>query len=208
MKRSTGIFTLILLFLAYFSASGYKATKESGFKFSRKEITQNNILIEKTFQDSVSNSKAEIEKLDVHSEDIPEQMLQTAYFSYLVLTIKAETTKYEILKIHYLSPADALVFLKISVPDMDLITQNHEFNNFIDKKLNERLGSLFSNDIEKFSDQEINELYSLTFIAISEAVIEYIPKIKDFKSQNIEMKIQKTDGIWSLNDSIYNYTEF
>ena len=76
------------------------------------------------------------------------------------------------------------------------------------RKLNERLGSAYSTDIEKFSDREINELYSLTFIVISETVLEYAPNIKDLKSRNIEIKVQKSGGKWILEDTIFNYTGF
>ena len=209
MRRSANILILILFLLVCFSAPGYKITKEPGLKLKKNELTQNSLLIEQAFRDSVLYHKTEIEKLDTYSENIPDEMLQTAYFSYLLLSIKLKTTKYEITKIHYLSPTDALVSVLISVPDMTLLLQNKDFNNFIDKRLNDRLKSAYSTDIEKFSDQEINELYYLTFIVISEAVLEYSPNIKDFKSQNIEMKIVKTDNIWTLEgDSIYNYTEF
>ena len=208
MRRSENILILILFFIVYFSASGYKVTKEAGLRLKKDILTQNNILIEQAFRDSVSKYKEEIEKLDNNPENTSEEMLQTAYFSYLLLNIKSQSTKYEILEIHYLSPDDALVLVKISVPDIDLLIRNKDFNNFIDKKLNERLGSAYSTDIEKFSDREINELYSLTFIVISEAVLEYSPNIKDLKSQNVGMKIQKSGGIWILEDSIYNHTEF
>ena len=83
-----------------------------------------------------------------------------------------------------------------------------DFNDFIDKKLIERLGSAYATDIEKFSDQEVNELYFLTFIVISESVLEYVPKIKDFKSQIISIKAKKADNIWTLENSVYDYTEF
>ena len=208
MRRSACILILLLFSLICFSAPGYKTTKESGVKLKKNELVQNNLLIEQAFKDSVSRNKAEIDKLDTYSGNIPDELLQTFYFSYLLLNIKSETTKYEITKIHYLSPENALVSVKISVPDIGILIQNKDFNNFIDKKLNERLGNNYSSDIEKFSDQEINELYSLTFIVISEAVLEYSPKIKDFKSQNIEIKAVKINNIWTLEDSIYNYTEF
>ena len=208
MRRSENILILILFFIVYFSASGYKVTKEAGLRLKKDILTQNNILIEQAFRDSVSKYKEEIEKLDNNPENTSEEMLQTAYFSYLLLNIKSQSTKYEILEIHYLSPDDALVLVKISVPDIDLLIRNKDFNNFIDKKLNERLGSAYSTDIEKFSDREINELYSLTFIVISETVLEYAPNIKDLKSRNIEIKAQKSGGKWILEDSIFNYTEF
>ena len=208
MRRSANILILILFFLVCFSAPGYKTTKEAGLRLKKDTLIQNNLLIEQAFKDSVSRQKTEIEKLDIHSENISEEMLQVSYFSYLLLNIKFLTTKYEIQEIHYLSPGDALVLVKISVPDIDLLIQNKNFNNFIDKKLNERLGSAYSTDIEKFSDREINELYSLTFIVISETVLEYAPNIKDLKSRNIEIKAQKSGGKWILEDSIFNYTEF
>ena len=171
-------------------------------------LTQNNLLIEQAFKDSVSRQKTEIEKLDIHSENISEEMLQVSYFSYLLLNIKFLTTKYEIQEIHYLSPGDALVLVKISVPDIDILIQNKDFNDFIDKKLIERLGSAYATDIEKFSDQEVNELYFLTFIVISESVLEYVPRIKDFKNQVITIKAEKTNNIWTLENSVYDYTEF
>ena len=208
MRRSANILILILFFIVCFSAPGYKTTKEADLRLKKDTLTQNNLLIEQAFKDSVSRNKAEIDKLDTYSENIPDELLQTFYFSYLLLNIKSETTKYEITKIHYLSPENALVSVKISVPDIGILIQNKDFNNFIDKKLNERLGNNYSSDIEKFSDQEINELYSLTFIVISEAVLEYSPKIKDFKSQIISIKAKKADNIWTLENSVYDYTEF
>ena len=208
MKRSACILIMILFSLICFSAPGYKTTKESGTKLGRNDIKRNNLLIEQAFEWSAAQSKAEIEKLDTYSDNIPEEMLQAAYFSYLLLKIRFETTKYEILKIHYLSSENALVSVKITVPDIDKLTQNKEFNNFIDKKLNEKLGVNYAADIEKFSDQEINELYSLTFIVISESVLEYVPRIKDFKSQIVDIKVQKTGNVWILKNSVYDYTEF
>ena len=208
MRRSTNILILILFFIVCFSAPGYKTTKEAGLRLKKDTLTQNNLLIEQAFKDSVSRQKTEIEKLDIHSENISEEMLQVSYFSYLLLNIKFLTTKYEIQEIHYLSPCDALVLVKISVPDIDILIQNKDFNDFIDKKLIERLGSAYATDIEKFSDQEVNELYFLTFIVISESVLEYVPKIKDFKSQIISIKAKKADNIWTLENSVYDYTEF
>lgn len=208
MRRSANILILILFFIVCFSAPGYKTTKEAGLRLKKDTLTQNNLLIEQAFKDSVSRQKTEIEKLDIHSENISEEMLQVSYFSYLLLNIKFLTTKYEIQEIHYLSPGDALVLVKISVPDIDILIQNKDFNDFIDKKLIERLGSAYATDIEKFSDQEVNELYFLTFIVISESVLEYVPKIKDFKSQIISIKAKKADNIWTLENSIYDYTEF
>lgn len=208
MRRSAGIFILFLFSLICFSASEYKTTKEPGIKLGKSIITQNNFLIEHAFKASVINYKAEIEKLDNYSGDISGEMLQALYSSYLLLTIKSETTKYEILKIHYISTQEALVSVKISVPDISLLILNDDFNDFIDKKLNKKLGILYSTDIEKFSDQEINELYSSTFITISEAVLEYAPKIKEYKSQNVDIKAKKINDIWILENSIYDYTEF
>ncbi len=208
MRRSANILILILFFIVCFSAPGYKTTKEADLRLKKDTLTQNNLLIEQAFKDSVSRQKTEIEKLDIHSENISEEMLQVSYFSYLLLNIKFLTTKYEIQEIHYLSPGDALVLVKISVPDIDILIQNKDFNDFIDKKLIERLGSAYATDIEKFSDQEVNELYFLTFIVISESVLEYVPKIKDFKSQIISIKVKKADNIWTLENSIYDYTEF
>ena len=208
MRRSANILILILFFIVCFSAPGYKTTKEADLRLKKDTLTQNNLLIEQAFKDSVSRQKTEIEKLDIHSENISEEMLQVSYFSYLLLNIKFLTTKYEIQEIHYLSPGDALVLVKISVPDIDILIQNKDFNDFIDKKLIERLGSAYATDIEKFSDQEVNELYFLTFIVISESVLEYVPKIKDFKSQIISIKAKKADNIWTLENSIYDYTEF
>lgn len=208
MRRSANILILILFFIVCFSAPGYKTTKEAGLRLKKDTLTQNNLLIEQAFKDSVSRQKTEIEKLDIHSENISEEMLQVSYFSYLLLNIKFLTTKYEIQEIHYLSPGDAFVLVKISVPDIDILIQNKDFNDFIDKKLIERLGSAYATDIEKFSDQEVNELYFLTFIVISESVLEYVPKIKDFKSQIISIKAKKADNIWTLENSIYDYTEF
>lgn len=208
MRRSANILILILFFIVCFSAPGYKTTKEAGLRLKKDTLTQNNLLIEQAFKDSVSRQKTEIEKLDIHSENISEEMLQVSYFSYLLLNIKFLTTKYEIQEIHYLSPGDALVLVKISVPDIDILIQNKDFNDFIDKKLIERLGSAYATDIEKFSDQEVNELYFLTFIVISESVLEYVPKIKDFKSQIISIKAKKADYIWTLENSVYDYTEF
>ena len=208
MRRSANILILILFFIVCFSAPGYKTTKEADLRLKKDTLTQNNLLIEQAFKDSVSRQKTEIEKLDIHSENISEEMLQVSYFSYLLLNIKVLTTKYEIQEIHYLSPGDALVLVKISVPDIDILIQNKDFNDFIDKKLIERLGSAYATDIEKFSDQEVNELYFLTFIVISESVLEYVPKIKDFKSQIISIKVKKADNIWTLENSIYDYTEF
>ena len=208
MRRSANILILILFFIVCFSAPGYKTTKEAGLRLKKDTLTQNNLLIEQAFKDSVSRQKTEIEKLDIHSENISEEMLQVSYFSYLLLNIKFLTTKYEIQEIHYLSPGDAFVLVKISVPDIDILIQNKDFNDFIDKKLIERLGSAYATDIEKFSDQEVNELYFLTFIVISESVLEYVPKIKDFKSQIISIKAKKADNIWTLENSVYDYTEF
>ena len=208
MRRSANILILILYFLVCFSAPGYKTTKEAGLRLKKDTLTQNNLLIEQAFKDSVSRQKTEIEKLDIHSENISEEMLQVSYFSYLLLNIKFLTTKYEIQEIHYLSPGDALVLVKISVPDIDILIQNKDFNDFIDKKLIERLGSAYATDIEKFSDQEVNELYFLTFIVISESVLEYVPRIKDFKNQVITIKAEKTNNIWTLENSVYDYTEF
>ena len=208
MRRSANILILILFFIVCFSAPGYKTTKEADLRLKKDTLTQNNLLIEQAFKDSVSRQKTEIEKLDIHSENISEEMLQVSYFSYLLLNIKCLTTKYEIQEIHYLSPGDALVLVKISVPDIDILIQNKDFNDFIDKKLIERLGSAYATDIEKFSDQEVNELYFLTFIVISESVLEYVPKIKDFKSQIISIKAKKADNIWTLENSVYDYTEF
>ena len=208
MRRSANILILILFFIVCFSAPGYKTTKEAGLRLKKDTLTQNNLLIEQAFKDSVSRQKTEIEKLDIHSENISEEMLQVSYFSYLLLNIKFLTTKYEIQEIHYLSPGDALVLVKISVPDIDILIQNKDFNDFIDKKLIERLGSAYSADIEKFSDQEVNELYFLTFIVISESVLEYVPQIKDFKSQIVSIKVKKIDNIWTLENSVYDYTEF
>ncbi|ACZ07930.1 Uncharacterised protein [Sebaldella termitidis] len=208
MRRSANILILILFFIVCFSAPGYKTTKEADLRLKKDTLTQNNLLIEQAFKDSVSRQKTEIEKLDIHSENISEEMLQVSYFSYLLLNIKFLTTKYEIQEIHYLSPGDALVLVKISVPDIDILIQNKDFNDFIDKKLIERLGSAYATDIEKFSDQEVNELYFLTFIVISESVLEYVPKIKDFKSQIISIKAKKADNIWTLENSVYDYTEF
>ena len=208
MRRSVNILILTLFLLVCFSAPGYKTTKEAGLRLKKDILTQNNLLIEQAFKDSVSRQKTEIEKLDIHSENISEEMLQVSYFSYLLLNIKFLTTKYEIQEIHYLSPGDALVLVKISVPDIDILIQNKDFNDFIDKKLIERLGSAYATDIEKFSDQEVNELYFLTFIVISESVLEYVPKIKDFKSQIISIKAKKADNIWTLENSVYDYTEF
>ena len=208
MRRSANILILILFFIVCFSAPGYKTTKEADLRLKKDTLTQNNLLIEQAFKDSVSRQKTEIEKLDIHSENISEEMLQVSYFSYLLLNIKFLTTKYEIQEIHYLSPGDALVLVKISVPDIDILIQNKDFNDFIDKKLIERLGSAYATDIEKFSDQEVNELYFLTFIVISESGLEYVPKIKDFKSQIISIKVKKADNIWTLENSIYDYTEF
>ncbi|WP_435309921.1 hypothetical protein [Sebaldella termitidis] len=208
MRRSANILILILFFLVCFSAPGYKTTKEAGLRLKKDTLIQNNLLIEQAFKDSVSRQKTEIEKLDIHSENISEEMLQVSYFSYLLLNIKFLTTKYEIQEIHYLSPDDALVLVKISVPDIDILIQNKDFNDFIDKKLIERLGSAYATDIEKFSDQEVNELYFLTFIVISESVLEYVPKIKDFKSQIISIKVKKANNIWTLENSVYDYTEF
>ena len=208
MRRSANILILILFFIVCFSAPGYKTTKEAGLRLKKDTLTQNNLLIEQAFKDSVSRQKTEIEKLDIHSENISEEMLQVSYFSYLLLNIKFLTTKYEIQEIHYLSPGDAFVLVKISVPDIDILIQNKDFNDFIDKKLIERLGSAYATDIEKFSDQEVNELYFLTFIVISESVLEYVPKIKDFKSQIISIKVKKANNIWTLENSVYDYTEF
>ena len=208
MRRSVNILILTLFLLVCFSAPGYKTTKEAGLRLKKDILTQNNLLIEQAFRDSASRQKAEIEKLDISAENIPEEILQLSYFSYLLLTIKFQTTKYEILEIHYLSPDDAFVLVKISVPDIDILIQNKDFNDFIDKKLIERLGSAYATDIEKFSDQEVNELYFLTFIVISESVLEYVPKIKDFKSQIISIKAKKADNIWTLENSVYDYTEF
>ena len=208
MRRSANILILILFFIVCFSAPGYKTTKEADLRLKKDTLTQNNLLIEQAFKDSVSRQKTEIEKLDIHSENISEEMLQVSYFSYLLLNIKFLTTKYEIQEIHYLSPGDALVLVKISVPDIDILIQNKDFNDFIDKKLIERLGSAYATDIEKFSDQEVNELYFLTFIVISESVLEYVPKIKDFKSQIISIKAKKADNIWTLENSVYDYAEF
>ena len=208
MRRSVNILVLILFFTAFFPALGYEVTKEAGLRLKKDILTQNNLLIEQAFIDSAERYKEEIEKLDYNPGNISEEMLQAAYFSYLLLKIKYQTTKYEILKIHYLSSDNALVLVKISVPDIDLLIQNKDFNNFIDKKLNERLGSAYSTDIEKFSDREINDLYSLTFIVISETVLEYAPNIKDLKSRNIEIKVQKSGGKWILEDTIFNYTGF
>ena len=208
MRRSANILILILFFIVCFSAPGYKTTKEADLRLKKDTLTQNNLLIEQAFKDSVSRQKTEIEKLDIHSENISEEMLQVSYFSYLLLNIKFLTTNYEIQEIHYLSPGDALVLVKISVPDIDILIQNKDFNDFIDKKLIERLGSAYATDIEKFSDQEVNELYFLTFIVISESVLEYVPKIKDFKSQIISIKAKKADNIWTLENSVYDYTEF
>ena len=208
MRRSANILILILFFIVCFSAPGYKTTKEADLRLKKDTLTQNNLLIEQAFKDSVSRQKTEIEKLDIHSENISEEMLQVSYFSYLLLNIKFLTTKYEIQEIHYLSPGDALVLVKISVPDIDILIQNKDFNDFIDKKLIERLGSAYATDIEKFSDQEVNELYFLTFIVMSESVLEYVPKIKDFKSQIISIKAKKADNIWTLENSVYDYTEF
>ena len=208
MRRSANILILILFFIVCFSAPGYKTTKEAGLRLKKDTLTQNNLLIEQAFKDSVSRQKTEIEKLDIHSENISEEMLQVSYFSYLLLNIKFLTTKYEIQEIHYLSPDDALVLVKISVPDIDILIQNKDFNDFIDKKLIERLGSAYSADIEKFSDQEVNELYFLTFIVISESVLEYVPQIKDFKSQIVSIKVKKIDNIWTLENSVYDYAEF
>ena len=208
MRRSANILILILFFIVCFSAPGYKTTKEAGLRLKKDTLTQNNLLIEQAFKDSVSRQKTEIEKLDIHSENISEEMLQVSYFSYLLLNIKFLTTKYEIQEIHYLSPGDALVLVKISVPDIDILIQNKDFNDFIDKKLIERLGSAYSADIEKFSDQEVNELYFLTFIVISESVLEYVPQIKDFKSQIVSIKVKKIDNIWTLENSVYDYAEF
>ena len=208
MRRSANILILILFFIVCFSAPGYKTTKEADLRLKKDTLTQNNLLIEQAFKDSVSRQKTEIEKLDIHSENISEEMLQVSYFSYLLLNIKFLTTKYEIQEIHYLSPGDAFVLVKISVPDIDILIQNKDFNDFIDKKLIERLGSAYATDIEKFSDQEVNELYFLTFIVISESVLEYVPKIKDFKSQIISIKVKKADNIWTLENSVYDYTEF
>ena len=208
MRRSANILILILFFIVCFSAPGYKTTKEADLRLKKDTLTQNNLLIEQAFKDSVYRQKTEIEKLDIHSENISEEMLQVSYFSYLLLNIKFLTTKYEIQEIHYLSPGDALVLVKISVPDIDILIQNKDFNDFIDKKLIERLGSAYATDIEKFSDQEVNELYFLTFIVISESVLEYVPKIKDFKSQIISIKAKKADNIWTLENSVYDYTEF
>ena len=208
MRRSANILILILFFIVCFSAPGYKTTKEADLRLKKDTLTQNNLLIEQAFKDSVSRQKTEIEKLDIHSENISEEMLQVSYFSYLLLNIKFLTTKYEIQEIHYLSPGDALVLVKISVPDIDILIQNKDFNDFIDKKLIERLGSAYATDIEKFSDQEVNELYFLTFIVISESVLEYVPRIKDFKNQVITIKAEKADNIWTLENSVYDYTEF
>ena len=208
MRRSANILILILFFIVCFSAPGYKTTKEAGLRLKKDTLTQNNLLIEQAFKDSVSRQKTEIEKLDIHSENISEEMLQVSYFSYLLLNIKFLTTKYEIQEIHYLSPGDALVLVKISVPDIDILIQNKDFNDFIDKKLIERLGSAYATDIEKFSDQEVNDLYFLTFIVISESVLEYVPRIKDFKNQVITIKAEKTNNIWTLENSVYDYTEF
>jgi hypothetical protein len=209
MKKPTGIFILILFSFISFSASGYKTTKDPGINLSKNQIIQNNILIEQLFKDSVTENKEKIEKLDTYTDlsDIPEEVLQSAYFSYLLLNIKYKTTKYEILEIHYFSPENAFVLLKITVPDIDLLTGSKDFNDFIDKRLNERLKEAYSSNIENFSDREINELYFLTFIVISEAVLEYAPEIKDFKSRNIGIQLEKVANVWILDDSIYNYTE-
>lgn len=208
MRRAKSSFIPILFFLLYFLSFSYIATKEPSVKLGKKEIQLNNLLIEHTFKDSVTQNKFKIEKLDDDSSSIPEEMLQAAYISYVLLSIESKTTKYEILEIHYLSPETALVSVRISIPDLDTLIRNKYFNDFIDKKLNEKLKNYYSADIEKLSDQEINELYSLTFIVISEAILEYSPEIKDFKAQNITMKVTKTNNIWTLEDSIYNYTEF
>ena len=70
MRRSANILILILFFIVCFSAPGYKTTKEAGLRLKKDTLTQNNLLIEQAFKDSVSRQKTEIEKLDIHSENI------------------------------------------------------------------------------------------------------------------------------------------
>ena len=207
---------MFILFLFTYSISfTYTTNTASNVNFKSQELKSNNTGIEKSVATFFNPSNVSRERFFKEYPDFDYSSLNARekqgadYFissanNYASILLK--NIKYQISSINYSDADRAVVEIKITYPNIDDYLAKVEAN--MEKAVSDKIELRTGKPLDQISDLD-EENSTLMYMALAEFIMDTatdgMKSTKSTATDTVKYNVQKIDGIWILDASIYDF---
>lgn len=204
MKKLFILFSLILFTLS-FSEGTYKVSFEKGVKISSAETSQNNAQIENLISSVFgpdTYSLTNIRKMLGFSGSATKEEEALASSASVLLQNFLESSKFTLNEIHYVNSDTADLSITTVTPDVESYISSNE--PAIEKRAEQYFKEISGKTVQQVDRDTANQdkYVPVLMAAYLSSVSENIKNIQKTNTNKSDIRVQKVNGVWILNEKI------